>query len=138
MIHKPITYHEATKILEEVAASKHFRTKQGIIARSLHELYEAIRKMDDSEFMHHVNSGKNDFKEWVHHVVQDYGLAQELATCKTKDQMIAKIDKRLDHLHLIRHGPVVPHKLYMDYALYDFLGGIIVGLVVGLVMVTFV
>ncbi|MBI2546795.1 hypothetical protein HYV81_06475 [Candidatus Woesearchaeota archaeon] len=138
MIHKPLTYHEASGMLEDVHEGKHFRTKEGATAKNLHELYDVIRKMGDAEFSHHLNADKNDFREWVHHAVQDYDLAQELGKCKSREQVMAKLEKRLDHLHLIRHGPVIPHKLYMDYALYDFLGGIIVGLMVGLVVATLV
>lgn len=138
MIHKPITFHEASRILEDVHHSRHFRTKHGAYIKNLYELLDAVRKMGQAEFAHHLNDDKNDFREWVHHVLNDYDLAEELSKCRNKQQLVAKLEKRIEHLHAIKHEPVISHKLYMDYALYDFLGGIIVGLMVGLVMVTLV
>ncbi len=138
MIHKAITHNEASRILSDVHHSKHFRTKGNISVKNLYELYEETKKMGDDEFRHHLNSDKNDFKEWIHHVVNDFDLAEELAKCKTKPQLLGKLSSRIEHLHQIKTGPVYPHKTYMDYALYDFLGGIIFGLIVGLVMATLV
>jgi len=138
MIHKPITHYEASRILSDVHHSKHFRTKSNVSVKNLDELYNEIRKMSDDEFNHHLSPDKNDFKEWIHHAVNDFDLAEELAKCKTKQQILGKLNSRIEHLHQIKTGPVYPHKTYMDYALYDFLGGIIFGLLVGLVMATFV
>jgi len=136
MIHKPITYHEASRILSDVHHTKHFKAKNNAIIKNLYELCEQIRRMGDQEIQHHFNSDKNDFKEWVHHVINDFDLAEELTKCKTKQALLNKLNSRIKHLHQIKTGPVYPHKTYMDYALYDFLGGIIFGLLVGLVMAT--
>ena len=138
MIHKPLPYADAERILSDVHHTKHFHTKKGVIVKNVNELKDQLQQMDDAEFSHHVNTDKNDFKEWVQHVVNDSDLADQLGKCRTRKAMLAILDSRIDHLHQIKHGPVFPHQQYLDYALYDFLGGIIVGLVVGLVITTLV
>ena len=138
MMHKPITYHEASRILSDVHEQHSFKARNGVLIKNLYELQEQLRRMDEAEFAHHANSDKNDFVAWIRGVVNDYDLAQELAKCRTRQQFLHKLGQRIEHLHLVKHGAVFPHKVYMDYALYDFLGGIIVGLLVGLVMVTLV
>ena len=46
--------------------------------------------MDDEVFLHHVNEEKNDFAEWVEHVLEDARCAAELrkTTHPTKAQTV--------------------------------------------------
>ena len=51
--------------------------------------------MKPETFMHHVGKDKNDFSEWVKHVVGDTALASKVSKLKTKKAMIDEINKRV-------------------------------------------
>ncbi len=59
-----------------------FWTTDGQIFRSLHELATAFGAMNDTVFVYHVTSEKNDFAEWVEHVLQDQACAADLRKAK--------------------------------------------------------
>ena len=51
----------ATKLTKNVSPEHYFRLTNGDSIKNVKELVRALRGMDDSTFMHHVNSEKNDF-----------------------------------------------------------------------------
>jgi len=54
------------------APGKHcFWTKDGQVLEDLNQLQIAFGSMDDEVFLHHVTKGKNDFADWVEHVLLD-------------------------------------------------------------------
>ncbi|MDC1205599.1 hypothetical protein N8083_02005 [Candidatus Pacebacteria bacterium] len=55
-----------------------FWTSDGKILRDLIELKDVLRQMEDSVYMHHVTKEKNDFADWVEHVLQDATCAEAL------------------------------------------------------------
>ncbi len=85
----------AKKILGDVSPEQCFWVNNGPIVHNVNQLSSALRKMDDSTFMHHVNDTKNDFSAWVKHVVGDTSLANSISKMKTKKAMIDQLDKRL-------------------------------------------
>ncbi|MFT4343695.1 MAG: hypothetical protein ACMXYE_03020 [Candidatus Woesearchaeota archaeon] len=80
------------KVHEDTA----FVTRSGRLIRSMYELYSVISEMDDDEFAHHVTEDRNDFKNWVLHIVQDKHLARLLESLQTKSEMLDVIEKRVD------------------------------------------
>ncbi|MFH1642136.1 MAG: hypothetical protein ABIC04_04500 [Nanoarchaeota archaeon] len=82
-------------ILADVDLGKQFYVHEGLIIKNLRELHDAIGKMDTKTFNHHVNSERNDFKNWVEHVILDQKLSDQLAGLKTKKEMAEAIKGRI-------------------------------------------
>ena len=61
---------------------KCFWTTDGQILQNLEELKFAFGTMDDSVFLHHVTKEKNDFADWVEHVLGDAVCAAALRKAK--------------------------------------------------------
>lgn len=57
---------------------KFFYLSGGGVIRSLKELVDALKDMDDSVFRFHVNDSKNDFAEWVKHAVDRPEIAEKI------------------------------------------------------------
>ncbi len=72
---------------ENVPEDKVFWANGGIIIRNVYELAEALGQMKEKTFKFHVNKKKNDFSEWVRHVVGDEKLADEIARLVMKDKI---------------------------------------------------
>ena len=72
-----------------------FWSRDGQILSNLSDLSFAIGSMDDEVFLHHVTQEKNDFADWVEHVLQDQECAQALRTAQKKTQA-----KKIVELHL--------------------------------------
>jgi hypothetical protein len=49
----------------EVSSEFWFHLADGRVIKSIPELINAIRKMDDWVYNHHVNDEKNDFVRWI-------------------------------------------------------------------------
>lgn len=63
-----------------------FWSRDGQILRNLADLQLAFGSMDDEIFLHHVTKEKNDFADWVEHVLGDAHCAQALRTAKKKER----------------------------------------------------
>lgn len=72
-----------------------FWSRDGQILSNLSDLSFAIGSMDDEVFLHHVTQEKNDFADWVEHVLQDQECAQALRAAQKKTQA-----KKIVELHL--------------------------------------
>lgn len=59
-----------------------FWTTDGQVLRDLNELQVALSSMNEMIFGHHVNTMKNDFADWVDHVLLDSDCAADLRTAK--------------------------------------------------------
>lgn len=55
-----------------------FWTTDGRVLAHLGDLELAFGSMDESVFLYHANQEKNDFSEWVEHVLEDAALAAAL------------------------------------------------------------
>jgi FtsZ-interacting cell division protein ZipA len=55
-----------------------FWTRDGRILQNLEDLHLAFGTMDHEVFLHHVQKEKNDFADWVEHVLQDLDCAVAL------------------------------------------------------------
>ena len=60
--------------------------------RSLGELGESLKYLDENAFNYHVNSSKNDFAAWVNDIFGLPDLAQNMRNVKNREQMADLID----------------------------------------------
>ena len=50
---------------EEISEEFYFKLADGRVIKSVPEMIEAIRSMDEWVYRHHVNTEKNDFANWI-------------------------------------------------------------------------
>jgi hypothetical protein len=91
-----LSINKAKKYTKHVPEDVVFVTISGKRIRNMYELYDVFINLNDSEFKHHVNENKNDFKNWIFHIVKDIDLASEIATLKTKSDMLSAIESRIN------------------------------------------
>lgn len=72
-----------------------FWSRDGKILENLSDLKLAFGSMDDEIFLHHTEGGKNDFAEWVEHVLQDKDCAEDLRKTKKLAQAEKVISSHL-------------------------------------------
>jgi hypothetical protein len=82
---------------EKVISPHHyFHLRNGQSLKNLAELYPAIRSMSDDEFKHHVNPAKNDFANWIYHILEKQELANRLFRKTTKQETLELIKDELE------------------------------------------
>ena len=81
-----------------VPLHQQFLIKNGPPVKNLEELSRELARMSKEQFDHHVNDAKNDFYNWVYHVVKDESLALKLSSVRTKDAMSKLIAKHITEL----------------------------------------
>tara|TARA_B100000745_G_scaffold284709_1_gene219530 strand:+ start:2277 stop:2663 length:387 start_codon:yes stop_codon:yes gene_type:complete len=74
-----------------------FWTTDGAVLEDLQQLETAFGSMEDEVFLHHVTKEKNDFADWVEHVLDDAACAADLRRSK-KPSSARTVVKR--HLRL--------------------------------------
>ena len=89
---------EARKLLSDCEPDKEFWVCDNRRLKSLNELAQALGEMDDNVFAAHSNQEKKDFSNWVHDVIGDNQLAQQLAT-KDKNKALVAVLKRIQQLN---------------------------------------
>ena len=99
---KKITSEYAISVLSEVPTDKSFFVHDGPIVNNLMEFYNVLMEMTDEQFDYHRNSGRNDFYNWLKHVVRDQRLANETCRVKSRETMARRIKKRIDYLKQIK------------------------------------
>jgi len=92
------------KQLLDVPEEHVFRLKDGHTIKNLHSFLIHLVGMDDDTFEHHVNSEKNDFHSWVHHIVQDHNLAKKIHMAKNRKKMTKVVDKHIRKLEKKKHA----------------------------------
>lgn len=100
-----------------------FRTKNGKIIKNLYELGSEIAAMDEAIFRHHVTEDRNDFHNWVLHILRDEHLADVFSEIKDRRLMLAAVQKRIEQLE----NPQPPAPWH--FTAKDYLLGIVVGAV---------
>lgn len=70
------------KDLVSAPSEQCFWTTDGRVLANLVELRDALKGMSEAVFAHHVAKGKNDFADWIEHVLQDAELAAVLRKSK--------------------------------------------------------
>ena len=84
--------------LRNVADHHAFYARDGKVLRNMYELEKGLRHMDHKHFKHHANDDKNDFHNWVMHVVQDARLAQQLSELLGQKEMAKAVKLRIREL----------------------------------------
>ena len=69
----------ARKALVSAPPEKCFWVYHGPVLKDLRELREALeRQISDAQFAHHVGQDRNDFANWVDHVLEEKDCARAL------------------------------------------------------------
>jgi len=74
---------------------KEFVFHDGTRVKNLLELVSKIEHLGDHEFHQFVNIHKNDFSNWIEHVLSDRSFAQELRSLHSKDDIIKAIKDKI-------------------------------------------
>jgi len=119
--------------LGNVPKEHNFRLKDGYEIKNLYELSINLAGMNDETFMHHVNGEKNDFMNWVLHVLKDEKLAKRLAKTKDRGKTARIVEKRITELEKEKrhHEQVVEQGI--KWGVKQFGIGLVTGLFIGLV-----
>lgn len=70
-----------------------FWVHNGPVLKDIEELHHALKEMSDDMFSYHVGKGRNDFADWVEHVLDDKTLATSLRKARkvsTSARAVAK------------------------------------------------
>ena len=105
--------------LKDVPKDKVFITMTGNKVRNITELYDIIYQMPDDEFSHHLNESRNDFRNWIHHVISDNHLAKLISDCRTKDEMLDKLEKRISNYRIRLERRIEKEKNYLGRVFED-------------------
>jgi hypothetical protein len=62
----------------DIPYEKQFHFRDGTAAANAEQLNAKIETVSYQEFYHHVNTGKNDFANWLRHVLHEERLADDL------------------------------------------------------------
>ena len=73
----------------------YFKLLPGEELRNVKELAEALEKMSEEVFRHHVNAERNDFANWIRDVFYDVELAELMEHQRTKEGMRITIYKHV-------------------------------------------
>ena len=77
-----------------------FWSRDGRILENLADLKIAFGSMDDEVFLHHTEGDKNDFADWVEHVLQDRECAEDLRKTSKRAQAEKVIAQHLRNYNI--------------------------------------
>ncbi len=121
--------------LRDIHPELALRTKNGRRINNLYQLASELAAMDEEIFRYHVTEQRNDFANWIQHIVRDEHLARVLASIKDRRLMFAAVEKRIQDLE----SPTLPasaeHPPPLHFTLKHYLLGIVVG-AVAMLMIT--
>ncbi len=124
------------KRLKGVKKENAFNVHEGNSIHSLYDLAETLKSMPTESFKHHVSETKNDFASWVRDVFEDSVLAARLSSRKTRTAMENAVRARIKELE---HELMPAHasKKIFSRGIIDFLIGLVIGLVAGILVASF-
>ena len=131
-------HKDAVKFLADVEEGKNFGLHMGCRLKSLEELNEALDIMAERTFTHHVNNKKNDFAIWIRETVGDKEFADKIGPIRTRDKMKHALSKRVDELKKIKSGGELNSSQFMKTGITDFIVGVVIGFILGLIVVSLV
>jgi len=67
---------------------------------NLLDLREAISKIDDDTFRHHVNEEKNDFSNWIGDVLQSSELALKVKNASSRQMLMSVLEDKKSNIRL--------------------------------------
>jgi hypothetical protein len=74
--------------------------------KNIKELASALETMDEGVFVHHVNSDRNDFANWIKDIFQDEELALRLHGVSNAKECVDIIHVRLGEIITRKAKPV--------------------------------
>ncbi len=89
------TKGKGKRVLATAKGEQCFWTTDGSILANLVELRDALKTMSADVFAHHVNKQKNDFADWIEHVLGDRELAVEFRKSKKSNTARTVVVSRL-------------------------------------------
>ena len=75
-------------------SNEYFYVCNGVVLKSLNELLDFLKNVDDDTFFYHVDHQKNDFANWVLNVLKKKTLAKKLFEVHTRSEMIQLIESK--------------------------------------------
>lgn len=72
------------QVLGEAPEEYHFVLADGKKLKSLYDLANALGKMTEDTFKHHVTEARNDFSNWINDVFKDEELAKDIQDIKDR------------------------------------------------------
>lgn len=78
-----------------VTGEQSFWVYEGPILSNPRDLHNALREVNEGQYLHHVNSAKNDFATWMEDVFGDKETARAMRKAKTVSAMIKAVEKSL-------------------------------------------
>ncbi len=117
--------------LKDVHPEHVFKLKSGSTVKNMYELANELATMDEETFTHHVNEERNDFYNWILHIIRDEHLARVFSEIKDRRLMLAAVEKRIEQLE---NPPKPVHQLPFHITAKEYLFGIIVGAVAMLML----
>ncbi len=73
----------------------HFVLSDGIEVKSVRDLIEALKKIDEDTFSEHVNDDGNEFGQWLSLALSSPDLEDKFSGVKDRQQMISELEKLL-------------------------------------------
>jgi hypothetical protein len=110
--------------LKDVHPDHAFKLKNGAAIKNLYELANELASMDEEVFRHHVNEEKNDFHNWVLHIVRDEHLANVFSEIRDRRLMLAAVERRIEDLE---NPPLSVHQLPFHFTAREYLLGVVIG-----------
>ena len=121
--------------LKDISPEHHFRLKGGKNLRNLYELAAELKAMGDDVFKHRVTGEKNDFYNWVHHIIKDRELSREISGIKDRKKMAAAVESRIKTLEKAGELCACELRKSLRCGAREFCIGLAVGIAVGIMVV---
>jgi hypothetical protein len=84
----------AERFKKDVPPDKILHLHNDMLVVNPKSLYSEIEAMKDADFAFHVTETKNDFADWIRKAINDDELADNLATARTKADVMKFLDMR--------------------------------------------
>ena len=84
-----------TGILHDIEGDKRFFGYDGHVIKNLDELAQYLNRIKEEVFQYHVNTGKNDFSNWVRDVFGDDKLSRDLLKSTSRAQAVKNVTSRI-------------------------------------------
>ncbi len=89
------TRQDAARVLADTSGDRCFFCHDGCIVKNLYQLAECLGHMGEDSYCHHVTGVKNDFTNWVHDVLGDDKLANDLSRCTSRAEAARTVRDRV-------------------------------------------
>jgi len=73
----------------------YFWVCNGAVLKSLGDLFEEMKVIDDNSFRHHVNESNNDFSNWVGEIIGDKRLANKIRASQTREEIVLALERKI-------------------------------------------